>query len=87
MSVLVESTLLSVIGGVLGGAVAFAAFHGYQTAKYNWQTLSQVAFALDVTPALLVQGGFYALLMGFFGRLFPAIRPARLPIVAALRQP
>ena len=51
------------------------------------ETFSQVAFALDVTPALLVQGGLYALVMGFLGGLFPAVRAARVPIVVALRQP
>ena len=86
VSLLVESALLSVIGGALGGAIAFAAFHGYETATFNWQTSSQVAFAFDVTPALLAQGGLYALVMGFLGGLFPAVRAARLPIVTALRQ-
>ena len=87
VSVLLESALLSAVGGVLGGAIAYGAFHGYQTATYNWQTFSQVAFSLDVTPALLLQGGLYALVMGFLGGLFPAVRAARVPIVAALRQP
>ena len=86
VSVLVESALLSAIGGVLGGVIAYAAFHGYQTATLNWQTFSQVSFAFDVTPSLLVQGGFYALVMGILGGLFPAVRAARLPIVTALRE-
>ena len=86
VSVLIESALLSLIGGILGGAIAYAAFHGYQTATLNWQTFSQVSFAFDVTPALLVQGGLYALVMGFVGGVFPAVRAARLPIVTALRE-
>ncbi len=86
VSVLAESAVLSLIGGVLGAVIAYAAFHGYQTATFNWQTFSQVAFAFDVTPALLVQGGLCALVMGFLGGLFPALRAARLPIAAALRQ-
>ena len=86
VSVLLESALLSAIGGVLGGTIAYVAFHGYQTATLNWQTFSQVSFAFNVTPALLVQGGFAALVMGFLGGLFPAIRAARLPIVTALRE-
>jgi putative ABC transport system permease protein len=85
-SVLLESALLSALGGVLGGTIAYAAFHGYQTATLNWQTFSQVSFAFNVTPALLVQGGLYALAMGVLGGLFPAIRAARLPIVTALRE-
>ena len=86
VSVLVESALLSVVGGVLGGVVAYTAFHGYQTATLNWQTFSQVSFAFNVTPDLLVQGGLYALVMGIVGGLFPAVRAARLPIVIALRE-
>ena len=70
----------------LGGGVAYAAFHEYQTATMNWQTFSQVAFVFTVTPALLIQGAAYALVMGLFGGLFPAIRAARLPIVTALRE-
>ena len=38
-----------------------------------------------MTPALLVTGLVYALLMGFVGGIFPAIRAARLPIPTALR--
>ncbi|MCZ7637366.1 MAG: hypothetical protein M5U12_15830 [Verrucomicrobia bacterium] len=53
----------------------------------NWQTFSQVAFAFRVTPALLVQGVLYATLIGLLGGLFPALRAARLPVVAGLREP
>ena len=52
----------------------------------NFQTFSQVAFAFAVTPSLLLQGLSYALLMGLAGGLLPAIRAARLPISAALRE-
>jgi putative ABC transport system permease protein len=45
-----------------------------------------VAFAFAVTPALLVQGLVYALIMGLVGGLLPAIRAARLPISSALRE-
>ena len=86
ISVLAESVLLSLVGGLLGGVIAYVGFNGYQTATLNWQTFSQVAFAFAVTPALLVQGITYAVVMGFFGGLFPAVRAARLPIVTALRE-
>ena len=85
-SVLFESLLLSLVGGTIGGALAYVGFNGYQTATLNWQTFSQVAFAFAVTPALLVQGVGYAMAMGFLGGLFPAVRAARLPIVNALRE-
>jgi putative ABC transport system permease protein len=86
-SVLVESMLLAFAGGLAGGALAYAAFNGYQTATINWQTFSQVAFGFAVTPALVGQGLAYALAMGLVGGLWPAIRAARLPVAAALREP
>ena len=86
VSVLAEATLLSVVGGLIGGALAWAAFDGYQTATMNWQSFSQVAFAFAVTPSLLVRAMLYALVMGLLGGLAPAIRAARLPVVTALRQ-
>jgi putative ABC transport system permease protein len=86
VSVLAEALGLAAIGGVIGGIVAYVAFNGYQTSTMNWQTFSQVAFAFAVTPALLVQGLVYALIMGLVGGLLPAIRAARLPISSALRE-
>jgi putative ABC transport system permease protein len=86
VSVLVEAVLLSLIGGLIGGGLAWAAFDGYQTATMNWQSFSQVAFAFAVTPALLVRGLLYAVIMGLVGGMLPAIRAARLPVVTALRQ-
>ncbi len=86
VSVLAESLALGAIGGAIGAAVAYFGFNGYQTSTINFQTFSQVAFAFRVTPALLGMGLFYALLLGLVGGLFPAIRAARLPIPAALRE-
>ncbi len=83
---LAESLALGAIGGVIGGLLAYLAFNGYQTSTMNFQTFSQVAFAFKVTPQLLVLGLIYALLLGLVGGLFPAIRAARLPIPAALRE-
>ncbi len=86
VSVMAESLALAAIGGAIGGLVAYAAFNGYQTSTMNFQTFSQVAFAFQVTPGLLVMGLVYALVMGLIGGIFPAVRAARLPIPTALRQ-
>ena len=86
VSVMAESLTLAAIGGAIGGVIAYLAFNGYQTSTMNFQTFSQVAFAFRVTPSLLGLGLVYALLMGLVGGLFPAIRAARLPIPAALRE-
>ena len=85
-SVLTEAMVLALVGGAIGGLLAWAAFNGYQTATLNWQTFTQIAFAFAVTPALLAQGVASALVMGFFGGMLPAIRAARLPVVTALRE-
>ena len=85
-SVLVESLLLAAVGGLLGGSLAYFAFDGFRAATLNMGSFSQVAFAFDVTPALLVQGIIYALVMGLIGGLFPAIRATRLPVATALRE-
>jgi putative ABC transport system permease protein len=86
VSVLAEAFLLSVVGGIVGGLVAWAAFDGFQTSTMNFQSFSQVAFAFTVTPKLLLEGLVYATTMGLLGGLFPAIRAARLPVVTALRE-
>lgn len=86
ISVMAESMLLSIAGGVIGGLLAYVGFNGYQTATINFQTFSQVAFAFMVTPALLVQGIVWATVMGFVGGLLPAIRAARMPVATALRE-
>ena len=85
-SVLAESLVLALIGGIAGGLIAWLAFDGYQTSTMNFQSFSQVAFAFAVTPGLLGQALMYSLLMGLLGGLFPAWRAARLPVVTALRE-
>jgi len=86
VSVMVESMLLALAGGILGALGAWLFFDGYRTSTLNWDTFSQVTFAFDVTPALLIQGMTFALVLGLVGGLFPAIRAARLPVTAALRE-
>lgn len=86
ISVMLESLALALLGGVVGGAAAYFAFDGYKAATINWQTFSQIAFAFAVTPALLVSAILWALIIGLIGGLFPAIRAARMPIAAALRE-
>jgi putative ABC transport system permease protein len=85
-SVLAEAALLSIVGGLIGGLIAWVAFDGYETATMNFQSFSQIAFAFSVTPKLLALALLYALMMGLVGGLLPAIRAARLPVVTALRE-
>ena len=86
ISVLAEALLLGVLGGAVGGIIALLWFNGLQTSTLNWQSFSQVTFAFAVTPALVVTGLSYALLLGLIGGLLPSVRAARLPITQALRE-
>ncbi|KAB2965323.1 MAG: FtsX-like permease family protein [Thermoanaerobaculia bacterium] len=86
VSVLMEALLLAAAGGTLGAIGAWLFFDGYRTSTLNWDTFSQVTFAFDVTGALMIQGAIFAILLGLLGGLFPALRAARLPVTAALRE-
>ena len=86
VSLMIESLVLALIGGLFGGGLAYVAFNNFQTSTMNWQSFSQVTFAFAVTPHLLVQGIVWATLIGLLGGLLPAFRAAYLPIAAALRE-
>ena len=85
LSVIAESAVVALVGGTAGGLLAWAAFDGYQAATMNWSSFSSVAFAFAVTPALLVAGIVYALLLGLVGGFFPALRAAWAPVANGLR--
>jgi putative ABC transport system permease protein len=86
IALMIESVVLALIGGTIGGALAYLSFNNFHAATMNWQSFSQVAFSFAVTPQLLVRGIIWATLIGLIGGLFPAIRAARMPIAAALRE-
>ncbi len=86
ISLMLESLALALVGGALGGGLAYLAFNNFHTSTMNFQSFSQVTFAFRVTPELLVRGIVWAAIIGLVGGLFPAIRAARLPIASALRE-
>lgn len=86
IALMLESLLLALAGGIIGGGLAYAGFNNFHAATMNWQSFSQVTFAFAVTPELLVRGIIWAMVIGLFGGLLPAIRAARQPIAVALRE-
>ena len=80
---LVESLMLAAIGGVIGAAATYLVFDGF-TASTMGASFSQVVFNFQLSPRLIGQGLLLALVVGLFGGLFPALRAARMPIVAGL---
>lgn len=84
MAVMLETMLLALLGGILGGFIAWVVFNGYSVATLG-SNFSQVVFQFKVSPELLWSGLKWALGIGLIGGLFPALRAARLPVTAALR--
>lgn len=84
VAVMLETMLLALLGGVLGGLVAWAIFNGYSVSTLG-NNFSQVVFQFKVSPELLWSGLKWALGIGLVGGLFPALRAARVPVTTALR--
>jgi putative ABC transport system permease protein len=84
-SVLVEALFLGLIGGAIGGVIAYVGFNGLRASTMNLSSFSQITFAFKVTPALLTQSLVYALVLGLVGGLMPSLRAARVPITIGLR--
>jgi putative ABC transport system permease protein len=85
LSFVVESVLLAMAGGALGCLLALP-INGFSTASGQTPSFSEVAFAFQVTPDILIRGLVFATVMGLVGGLLPAFRAARLPITRALRE-
>jgi putative ABC transport system permease protein len=86
LATLIESMVLALMGGVVGGVLVYIIFNGFTVSTLNSASFSQVVFDFAVTRGLLEQGMVAALIIGLVGGLFPALRAARLPVVTALRE-
>ncbi|MHB8475203.1 MAG: ABC transporter permease [Steroidobacteraceae bacterium] len=84
LSVMIEALLLSLLGGVIGAALAWLFFNGHTVSTLGG-AFAQVVFHLTVTRALIVTGIAWACVIGLLGGFFPALRAARLPVAQALR--
>ncbi len=83
-SFLVESLILALIGAVAG--CAFAALLGALSfTTTNFSTFTEIKFQFHFTPPVAVKATIFAIVMGFFGGLFPAARAARLQIAEAAK--
>jgi len=81
---LAEAMLLGLVGWVVG--LAFASLMTQvKISTLNWTSLSELAFRFALTPGIVLQTLFFALVMGFLGGFLPAVRAARMKIVDALR--
>jgi putative ABC transport system permease protein len=86
-SVLTEAAVLASAGGAIGALTAWLLFDGYAVSTLNFQSMSQVAFAFAVTPALVGQGMASAIAIAFMSAIWPAWRAATLSVAAGIREP
>jgi putative ABC transport system permease protein len=84
LALLIEGSLLALFGGFIGCGVALF-WHGYTTATMGFETFSEIVFQFTITPGLVVKGLVFAVLVGLVGTFLPALRAARLPVIAALK--
>jgi putative ABC transport system permease protein len=84
LSVMIEALALSLVGGLLGAALAWWFFNGHTVATLGG-AFAQIVFQVTVTTTLIVTGLVWACAIGILGGLFPALRSARLPVAEALR--
>ncbi|HHT9138898.1 MAG TPA: ABC transporter permease, partial [Candidatus Wunengus sp. YC60] len=76
---LVESMLMSIIGGFIG--LFFASFMQFFTiSTVNWQTFSELAFSFTLTSEIVYKSLIFSVIMGFLGGVFPAFRASRINI-------
>jgi len=85
LSFLCESLLLAGIGGLLGCALALP-LNGLTTGIGSFVTFSEIAFNFRVSPATMLIGTVFALVVGAIGGLLPARNAARKEILSALRE-
>lgn len=79
---LFESLTLALIGGILGAFAAFLFFDGLTTSTLG-SSFTQIVFKFDMNADVLIDGIVLALIIGFVGGFFPALRAARLPVLLA----
>jgi putative ABC transport system permease protein len=81
---LIESVLLSLVGGALGLALA-SGLQAFTITTMNWQSFSQLAFGFHLTPTIVMLTIGFSVVMGFVGGFLPSLRAAKLEIVDSLR--
>jgi putative ABC transport system permease protein len=85
LSFLLESLLLSVLGG-LAGCLLVLPLNNITTGVGSFITFSEINFNFRVSPEIMLVGIVFALVMGAVGGLFPARMAARKEILVALRE-
>ncbi len=84
VAVLLEGACLALVGGIAGCSAALY-FNGASTGTFNFQTFGETVFQFTITPALFAKGLVFSVVIGVIGSMLPALRAARMPVIAALK--
>jgi putative ABC transport system permease protein len=84
-SVVFESILLALIGGLLGVLPLYFGLNDMTTATNNAANLSQIMFNFTISADLVGQALAIAIVIGLVGGILPAIHAVRIPVTQALR--
>jgi putative ABC transport system permease protein len=84
LSFLLESIVLSLIGGGVG-AIAALGLKFVKITMLNAGTWSEIVFGFEPTAEIILKAMFLAGFMGVVGGFFPAIRAARISPIEAMR--
>lgn len=79
---LLESLILSIMGGLLGVGAAYVFFDGVSASTLG-SSFTQIVFHFQLDANTIFQGVFLAVVIGLIGGFFPALRAARLPVLMA----
>ncbi len=83
-SFVIESVILSLVGGILGCLFSLPV-HGQSTGTMNWDSFSEMTFDFQITPAIMLAGLLFSMIMGIIGGLWPARQAARQEIATSIR--
>ncbi|CAM3659878.1 ABC transporter permease [Phaeobacter inhibens] len=80
----VEAVVLSAFGAVLGAAVSWLLFNGWQASTVGPNNTT-TAFQLEVTISVLRDGALLGIAIGMIGGALPALAATRVKLATALR--
>ena len=90
IGILIEGAFLAFLGGVLGcvavsALVTVLKMTGYTVGTISLESFSESVFQLRLTPLLAAKGLLFSVIVGLVGSFLPALRAARLPVIASLK--
>ena len=85
LSVVFESILLGMIGGVIGILPLYIGLNGVTAATNSATNMSQIMFNFTISPLLMAQALLIAINIGLLGGILPAIHAIRIPVSLAIR--